>query len=80
MTMTPGSGSERVCVHYRCKQMLYERAAAPVPASSASDTTVSWCDRTQTCRGPDDAIVEVRACRGGRPCYEDIPAGSRPAP
>lgn len=58
------------CRHLRTKMMHvtsdWESRAVEYPSSSAS----SWCLKTMSVAGPDDAPVVLGDCRRGRSCFE----------
>jgi len=58
-----------LCPHLRWKTQFYtETLAAPAPPP---DDGFFWCAFTQTCVGPDGALVEPEACASSRrACYE----------
>jgi len=69
------------CVHLRSKQMFYETAGSRDREHDAEverlfgpcDTTVFWCQCTQTGRGPDQAVAGRSECaRAGRSCFVGI--------
>ena len=75
------------CLYLRCKQMFYqveEEDSAEREALEAreremerlygsADTTVYWCQSTQTGRGPDDRPVNKEECSCmSRKCFQGI--------
>jgi hypothetical protein len=73
------------CLHLQCKQMLYGAERSPQEQEELEksygrcDTTVYWCDRTQTGRGPDDERVNPKACsQPRRSCFAGIKNSSAP--
>ena len=72
--MAPRFDPETTCLHLRSKQMAYEDpATAPMDEESSDiDTTVYWCQCTQTGRGPDAKPVRKDLCCPGRTCFENV--------
>jgi len=72
--MTSRFDPQRMCLHLRCKQMFYEHIDVEnprEPPGPASDTTVYWCECTQTGRGPDEQVVNIASCASrSRRCFE----------
>lgn len=64
----------RTCLHLRSKQMFYEcpeEAAQKEPPKPGADTTVYWCQCTQTGRGPDEEPANHAACTmAARRCFQ----------
>jgi hypothetical protein len=68
----------KTCLHLRCKQMLYGAERSQEEQDylekhyGKCDTTVYWCDRTQTGRGPDQQRANSTECTKERPCFVGI--------
>ena len=69
--------SEHHCLQLRCKQMFYQVEDLPGDKHERHygdcDTTVYWCECTQTGRGPDEKPVHMSQCSSPlRKCFEGI--------
>jgi len=43
----------------------------PDPTVPPGNDRLFWCNRTQTCLGPDGKAVDDTECNEARPCYEE---------
>lgn len=73
--------NERPCLYLRHKKMFYtdpnqppsEREKEIEELFGKADTTICWCERTQTGRGPDDQPVNKADCsQPARSCYRGL--------
>jgi hypothetical protein len=72
---------EPICLYLRHKKMLYDDPRRPPTEEEREverlfgtcDTTMCWCELTQTGRGPDDQPANRTACsRVERSCYKGL--------
>jgi hypothetical protein len=58
------------CLHLRHKLMYVDqRHMQRGMVDDSSDTRVFWCNKTQSCLGPDGESVSRSDCSQGRGCY-----------
>ena len=64
---TPGADR---CARLRWKGLYVE--IVPDSAALGAGDRLFWCNRTQTCLGPDGNAVEEGGCTNARSCYEKL--------
>ena len=73
--------SKNLCLNLRCKQMYYkvedpeweEHQKEVDRLFGPCDSTVYWCECTETGRGPDDQPVHKdQCCSPTRKCFEGV--------
>lgn len=57
------------CRHLRSKGMFVSGRLDPEHDESEASDANCWCMITQKMLGPDDGLVQRRACVEGRDCY-----------
>jgi hypothetical protein len=66
----------RSAVRYgRCVRLSWKGlyiSTAPDPPLPPGNDRLFWCNRTQTCLGPDGRSVDEYECNDTRPCYEKL--------
>jgi hypothetical protein len=58
------------CARLRFKGLFVE--TVPDPTVPPGNDRLFWCNRTQTCLGPDGRTVDDLECTHLRPCYERL--------
>lgn len=75
--MSRRTDDEHLCLNLRCKRMYYEvedlEGEKPERHYGDADTTMYWCECTQTGRGPDERPANREECKSPtRKCFEGI--------
>lgn len=63
---------EKVCRHLRSKAIYVAGQMEPSAEQERMGSGHCWCSHTQHVMGPDDQLVERRACSSARTCYEAV--------
>lgn len=58
----------RCCIHLRTRSMYAGSGERPGLLREDDDTTVYWCQQTDTPVGPDGEDATPSRCHVGRPC------------
>jgi hypothetical protein len=68
----PSEPLQAVCRHLRSKAIFVSGQMEPPAELTRTGSGHCWCNWTQQVLGPDDQIVDRRACDTGRTCYEAV--------
>ena len=68
----PAAPEHNVCRHLRSKAIFVAGQMEPPAEMVRTGSGHCWCNWTQNVLGPDDEIVDRRACDGTRTCYEAV--------
>lgn len=69
-TNDPNAISQPACRYLLSKGMYVTGTMNPNVEDAEVGDGHCWCNKTQNVLGPDDGLVERRACVPGRTCYQ----------
>ena len=68
----PTDSLQPVCRHLRSKAIYVAGQMEPPTDIEQMGSGHCWCIKTQHAFGPDDQLVNRRACDASRDCYEAV--------
>jgi hypothetical protein len=68
----PAEPLQAVCRHLRSKAIFVSGQMEPPAELQRTGSGHCWCNWTQHVFGPDEQLVERRACDSSRTCYEPV--------
>lgn len=68
----PSEPLQAICRHLRSKGMFVAGQVEPPAELEYMGSGHCWCLKTQHVFGPDDKLVDRRACDNSRECYEAV--------
>ena len=66
----PTGPLQPICRHLRSKAIYVSGQMEPSPEVEEMGSGHCWCNQTLHILGPDNQVVDRRACNSNRDCYE----------